>query len=53
MSKTSLSAMGTTLLTTFEIVNALGTKLTSATVCTPLRNVTGGAEVRLEAALKR
>jgi hypothetical protein len=45
--------MGTTPLTTFEIIYVLGPKLTSATVCTPIRDVTGGADVRLEAALKR
>ena len=44
--------MGTKSLASFEITDALVPKLTSATVCTPLRNVTDGAEVRLEAAVQ-
>jgi hypothetical protein len=52
MSNTSLLPVGTTSLASFEMTDALVPKLTSATVCTPLRNVTEEAELRLEAAVK-
>jgi hypothetical protein len=45
--------MGTTSLASFEITDALVPKLTSAAVCTPLRNVTDGAEVCFEAVEQR
>ena len=45
--------MGTTSLASFEITDALVPKPTSATVCTQLRNVTDGEEVRFEAAVQR
>jgi len=44
--------MGTTSLASFEITDALVPKLTSATVCTSLRNVTDEVELRLEVAVK-
>jgi hypothetical protein len=52
MSKTSLLPVGTKSLASFEITDALVPKLTPATVCTPLRNVTDEGELRLEAAVK-
>jgi hypothetical protein len=52
MSKTSLLPMGRTFLASFEISDVLVPKLTSATVCTPVRNVTVEGELRLEAAVK-
>jgi len=45
--------MATTYLASFEITDALVPKLTSATVCAPLRDVTDGAPVRFEAAVCR